>query len=55
MTTNAVYDYLKTQNRPYNANDIVNNLGQKHPKTAVQKSLDKLVEAKKIMEKVRLK
>lgn len=52
MTTNAVYEYLKAQNRPYSVNDIVTNLQNEHAKPAVQKALDTLVARNKIFEKV---
>ncbi|KAL7297296.1 hypothetical protein TKK_0009693 [Trichogramma kaykai] len=52
MTTEAVLDYLKVHNRPYSANDLANNLDkEKHGKSAIQKSLDKLVDRKKIFVK----
>jgi 26S proteasome regulatory subunit (ATPase 3-interacting protein) len=40
----AVLDYLRTQNRPYSVNDIVQNLHKEHGKAAVQKAVDKLVQ-----------
>ncbi|XP_054718660.1 homologous-pairing protein 2 homolog [Uloborus diversus] len=46
-----VFDYLVTQNRPYSALDIVNNLHKEHGKTAVQRALDYLVSKEKIKEK----
>ncbi|XP_059094693.1 homologous-pairing protein 2 homolog [Tigriopus californicus] len=49
---NAVEDYLRTQNRPYSANDIVLNLHKEHGKTAVQKALDLLVADGKVSEKL---
>ena len=51
----AVYKYLRDQNRPYSVNDIVLNLHKEHGKTAVQKAVDNLVAEGKVMEKVRLK
>ncbi|KAK7792377.1 hypothetical protein R5R35_007729 [Gryllus longicercus] len=48
----AVLKYLVTQNRPYSANDIFMNLHKEYGKTAVQKSLDVLVEKGSIKEKV---
>lgn len=54
MAKKAVYEHLKLQNRPYNANDIVSNLDKKFPKTAIQKALDELVESGSVMEKVSL-
>jgi predicted transcriptional regulator len=53
MTTDAVYKYMKTQNRPYSANDIASALDKdKHAKNAIQKSLDKLVDNGKFFMKV---
>ncbi|MCL4128774.1 UNVERIFIED_CONTAM: hypothetical protein GTU68_029210 [Idotea baltica] len=46
-----IYDYLKQQNRPYSTNDIFLNLHKEFGKTAVQKSLDSLVEKGSIKEK----
>lgn len=51
-TYSAVLEYLKAQNRPYSAIDIVNNLHKEHGKTAVQKALDLLVADGKIAEKL---
>lgn len=48
----AVEDYLRAQNRPYSANDIVLNLHKEHGKTAVQKALDLLVADGKVAEKL---
>jgi 26S proteasome regulatory subunit (ATPase 3-interacting protein) len=39
----TVLKYLKDQNRPYSANDIMQNLHKEFGKTAVQKALDYLV------------
>lgn len=52
MATEAVYKYLKNQNRPYSANDIVQNLHKEFGKTVVQKALDQLTQDEKIKEKV---
>lgn len=53
MTTEAVYKYLKQQNRPHSANDLISALDkEKHGKAVIQKSLDKLVEREKIFCKV---
>lgn len=53
MTTEAVYNFLKVQNRPYSANDVSAALDkEKHSKGAVQKSLDKLVDNGKVFVKV---
>lgn len=51
MATAAVYKYLKDQNRPYSANDIVQNINKEFGKTAVQKALDELAQDEKILEK----
>ncbi|XP_046753072.1 homologous-pairing protein 2 homolog [Diprion similis] len=51
MATNAVYEFLKVQNRPYSANDVTSNL-QEFSKVNVQKALDKLVNSEKIFEKI---
>ena len=48
----TVYQYMKVQNRPYSINDIVSNLHHEYGKTAVQKSIDKLVAGGKLFEKV---
>ncbi|KYN38970.1 Homologous-pairing protein 2 like protein [Trachymyrmex septentrionalis] len=52
MTTIAVYNYMKMQNRPYSVNDVVTNLLNEHSKTAVQKAMDELVKKGKLFEKV---
>ena len=53
MTAEAVYEFLKRQNRPYSLIDIGANLDkEKHGKAAIQKTLDKLVERKKVFLKV---
>ncbi|XP_043278168.1 homologous-pairing protein 2 homolog [Venturia canescens] len=51
MATEAVYEYMQCQNRPFSANDIVTNLNNQHPKPVVQKALDKLVAKNKVFEK----
>ncbi|XP_043240566.1 homologous-pairing protein 2 homolog [Amphibalanus amphitrite] len=51
-TSSSVFKYLHDQNRPYSVTDIHMNLHKEYGKTAVQKSLDALVEEKKVMEKV---
>lgn len=48
----AVYKYLKLQNRPYSANDVMQNLHNEFGKTAVQKAMDDLTRENKIREKV---
>ncbi|XP_012266369.2 homologous-pairing protein 2 homolog [Athalia rosae] len=50
MSVNAVHDFLKTQNRPYNVSDIATNL-KDVSKAAVQNALDKLVDSKLVFEK----
>ncbi|XP_071558640.1 homologous-pairing protein 2 homolog [Temnothorax nylanderi] len=52
MTTAAVYNYMKTQNRPYSVNDVVTNLHNEYNKNAVQKAMDQLVSDGKLFEKV---
>jgi len=47
----AVFTYLRDQNRPYSVNDMVLNLHKEHGKTAIQKALDKLVEDERVREK----
>ena len=47
----AVYEYMKSQNRPYSALDVFNNLHKKFGKTAVVKALESLAEKKKMLEK----
>eukprot|EP00095_Tigriopus_kingsejongensis_P002984 snap_masked-scaffold849_size89187-processed-gene-0.13 protein:Tk02984 transcript:snap_masked-scaffold849_size89187-processed-gene-0.13-mRNA-1 annotation:"homologous-pairing protein 2 homolog" len=51
-TEQAVLAYLRAQNRPYSANDIVLNLHKGHGKTAVQKALDLLVADGEVSEKL---
>lgn len=51
MAVNAIYKYLQDTNRPYSANDIMNNLHSEYGKTAVQKALDQLAESGKVREK----
>lgn len=53
MTTEAVYKYLKKENRPHSANDVIAALDkEKIGKAVIQKSLDKLVDIEKIFCKV---
>lgn len=47
----AILDYLRKQNRPYSAVDILNNLHKEYGKTAVVKALDTLVAEGKIKSK----
>lgn len=47
----AVLNYLEKVNRPYSANDILQNLQKEFGKAAIQKALDQLVIAKKVHEK----
>lgn len=51
MTSEAVYTFLKNENRPYSVGDILQRLGDIHGKSSVQKTLDKLVEKQKVIEK----
>lgn len=53
MATEAVYNYMKTQNRPYSVNDVVTNLHNEYSKAVVQNAMDKLVANGKLFEKVR--
>lgn len=52
MATEAVYNYMKTENKPHNLNDILTNLDNKYSRTMVQKAVDELVTDKKLFEKV---
>jgi len=52
MATEAVYNYMKIQNRPYTVNDIVTNLHNEYNKIAVQKAMDQLVADGKLFAKV---
>merc|ERR1711963_1190392 len=47
-----VSKYLTNQNRPYSVNDLVANLRNEIPKTALQKVVDSLVEEGTVKEKV---
>ena len=47
-----VLAYLRKQNRPYNTQDITNNLNKEVGKTSVQRALDKYVSENKIKEKL---
>lgn len=49
---NIILDYLKTQNRPYSATDVYNNLHGKVGKTAVTKLLTLMQENETIHGKV---
>lgn len=51
MATEAVYQFMKNQNRPYSVNEILQNVGKELGKSAVQKALDKLVDKDKLFEK----
>lgn len=52
MATAAVLKYLQSTNRPYSANDVVQNMHKEHGKSAVQKALDDLVRQGAICEKL---
>ena len=52
MATEAVHDYMKTENKPHNLNDILAYLEAKYSKSTVQKAIDELVTDKKLFEKV---
>ncbi|KAI5727629.1 hypothetical protein M8J77_004861 [Diaphorina citri] len=49
--TEAIYKYLKSTNRPYSVNDIIQNLHKKYSKTVVQTALDDLVKSEVILSK----
>ncbi|KAF2883565.1 hypothetical protein ILUMI_22629 [Ignelater luminosus] len=52
MATDAAYKFLQEHNRPFSINDLLQNDSLKtHGKAAVQKSLDKLVDQQKVIEK----
>lgn len=53
MAIHTIYNYMKTQNRPYSLNDIVTNLNNEHSKAVVQNVIDQLVAGGKLFEKVR--
>ncbi len=48
----SVLSYLRSQNRPYSAIDVVNNLHNAFGKSDVQRALDSLVAEGKVKEKV---
>ena len=52
MAKDIVYRFMKNQNRPFSANDVVLNLRNELGKTVVQKAFDQLVSDGKILEKV---
>ncbi|XP_073987291.1 homologous-pairing protein 2 homolog isoform X2 [Rhodnius prolixus] len=52
MASQAVLKYLQDTNRPYSANDIVQNMHKEYSKSQIQKSLDELVADGSIIEKV---
>ncbi|XP_066590340.1 homologous-pairing protein 2 homolog isoform X2 [Prorops nasuta] len=51
MALEEVYQFMKTQNRPYSVGDIVSNLKNQFGKSAVQKACDQLVNKEKLFEK----
>uniref|UniRef100_A0A1B6LMQ1 Homologous-pairing protein 2 homolog n=1 Tax=Graphocephala atropunctata TaxID=36148 RepID=A0A1B6LMQ1_9HEMI len=51
MATEGVLKYLQSTNRPYSANDIVQNMHKEFGKAVVQKALDDLVSQGRICEK----
>lgn len=53
MAGDAVYNYMKIQNRPYSVNDVAANLHNEFSKTVVQKVMDQLVQNGKLFEKVK--
>ncbi|KAI4467675.1 tbp-1 interacting protein [Holotrichia oblita] len=52
MATDEVLRFMQTQNRPFSANDVMQNVQKEHTKTTVQKALDKLVNENKLFEKI---
>lgn len=48
----AVFEYMKAQNRPYSAMDVFSNLHKAHGKTAVVKAMENLAVAGKLLEKI---
>ena len=50
-TEKSVFEYMKSQNRPYSAIDVFNNLHKAYGKTAIVKALESLAEKKKLLEK----
>uniref|UniRef100_H2ZD74 Homologous-pairing protein 2 homolog n=1 Tax=Ciona savignyi TaxID=51511 RepID=H2ZD74_CIOSA len=48
----AIFDYMKTQNRPYSVGDIFSNLHKEYGKTAVTKTVEVLSQRGKLLEKV---
>lgn len=52
MAAHTIYDYMKTQNRPYSVNDVVSNLHNEFNKTVVQDAMDRLVTDGKLFAKV---
>ncbi|XP_017774535.1 PREDICTED: homologous-pairing protein 2 homolog [Nicrophorus vespilloides] len=51
MASQQILKFLADQNRPFNANDIAQNVDKEFGKSAVQKALDKLVGQHKVMVK----
>ncbi|XP_078485323.1 homologous-pairing protein 2 homolog [Ciona intestinalis] len=47
----AVFEYMKAQNRPYSAADIFSNLHKEHGKTAVTRAVETLSQQGKLLEK----
>jgi len=47
----TVFDYMKSQNRPYSASDVFLNLHKEHGKTAVMKAMELLAQQNKLLEK----
>uniref|UniRef100_A0A1B6JQP9 Homologous-pairing protein 2 homolog n=1 Tax=Homalodisca liturata TaxID=320908 RepID=A0A1B6JQP9_9HEMI len=52
MATEGVFKYMQSTNRPYSANDIVQNMHKEFGKAVVQKALDDLVAQGSICEKI---
>lgn len=51
MATEAVYTFMKNQNRPYSLTEIQQNVSKEYGKAAIQKALNTLVEKDKLFEK----
>lgn len=51
MASEAVYKFMKDQNRPYSLTEILQNVGKDLGRTAVQGALDKLVDKDKLFVK----
>lgn len=52
MAAEEILKFMQNQNRPFSANDVLQNVGKEHGKSAVQKALDQLVKRNKLFEKL---